>query len=108
MTSAMTAGLALYDMVKAVDRHATITDVRLERKSVDAAASGPSMTAQPAAVITARIGRPRGRADDSGELLVRLLTEGTRGAASAVVPDDVDCDSRGRADRDSPLAPASC
>jgi cyclic pyranopterin phosphate synthase len=32
MTAAMTAGLALYDMVKAVDRAATITDVRLEHK----------------------------------------------------------------------------
>jgi cyclic pyranopterin phosphate synthase len=33
MTSAVTAGLALYDMVKAVDRSATITDVQLIRKS---------------------------------------------------------------------------
>ena len=33
LTSVMTAGLALYDMVKAVDRAAVLTDVRLEHKS---------------------------------------------------------------------------
>jgi len=33
LTSVVTAGLALYDMVKAVDRSAVLTDVRLERKS---------------------------------------------------------------------------
>jgi cyclic pyranopterin phosphate synthase len=33
LTSVMTAGLALYDMVKAVDRSAVLTDIRLERKS---------------------------------------------------------------------------
>jgi cyclic pyranopterin monophosphate synthase len=33
MTAAVTAGLALYDMVKAVDRSAVVTDVRLERKA---------------------------------------------------------------------------
>ena len=33
MTAAVTAGLALYDMVKAVDRSAVITDVRLEHKA---------------------------------------------------------------------------
>jgi cyclic pyranopterin phosphate synthase len=33
MTSVVVAGLALYDMVKAVDRSAELTDVRLERKS---------------------------------------------------------------------------
>ena len=33
MTSAVTAGLALYDMVKAVDRSATITEVQLIHKS---------------------------------------------------------------------------
>lgn len=33
MTSVAVAGLALYDMVKAVDRTAVLTDVRLERKS---------------------------------------------------------------------------
>ena len=33
LTSAAVAGLALYDMVKAVDRSAVLTDVRLESKS---------------------------------------------------------------------------
>ena len=33
LTCVTTAGLALYDMVKAVDRAATLTDVRLERKA---------------------------------------------------------------------------
>jgi cyclic pyranopterin phosphate synthase len=33
LTSVTTAGLALYDMVKAVDRSAVLTDIRLERKS---------------------------------------------------------------------------
>ncbi|WP_408665598.1 cyclic pyranopterin monophosphate synthase MoaC [Jatrophihabitans sp.] len=33
LTSVVTAGLALYDMVKAVDRAAVLTDVRLERKA---------------------------------------------------------------------------
>lgn len=33
LTSVVTAGLALYDMVKAVDRSAVLTDVRLEHKS---------------------------------------------------------------------------
>ena len=33
LTSAVTAGLALYDMVKAVDRSARLTDVRLLAKS---------------------------------------------------------------------------
>ena len=33
MTAATVAGLALYDMVKAVDRAAVLTDIRLERKS---------------------------------------------------------------------------
>jgi cyclic pyranopterin phosphate synthase len=33
LTSVVTAGLALYDMVKAVDRAAVLTDVRLEHKS---------------------------------------------------------------------------
>lgn len=33
MTAVVAAGLALYDMVKAVDRSATLTDVRLLRKS---------------------------------------------------------------------------
>jgi cyclic pyranopterin phosphate synthase len=33
LTSVTTAGLALYDMVKAVDRAAVLTDIRLERKS---------------------------------------------------------------------------
>ncbi len=33
MTAVVAAGLALYDMVKAVDRAATLTDVRLLRKS---------------------------------------------------------------------------
>jgi cyclic pyranopterin phosphate synthase len=33
MTSAVTAGLALYDMVKAVDRAAQITDVQLRHKA---------------------------------------------------------------------------
>ena len=33
LTSVATAGLALYDMVKAVDRSAVLTDIRLERKS---------------------------------------------------------------------------
>ena len=33
LTSVTTAGLALYDMVKAVDRSAVLTDIQLERKS---------------------------------------------------------------------------
>ena len=33
LTSVVTAGLALYDMVKAVDRAAVLTDVRLEHKA---------------------------------------------------------------------------
>jgi cyclic pyranopterin phosphate synthase len=33
MTAVVAAGLALYDMVKAVDRAATLTDVRLVRKA---------------------------------------------------------------------------
>jgi cyclic pyranopterin phosphate synthase len=33
MTSVVAAGLALYDMVKAVDRAARLTDVRLLAKS---------------------------------------------------------------------------
>jgi len=33
LTSVTAAGLALYDMVKAVDRSAVLTDIRLERKS---------------------------------------------------------------------------
>ncbi len=33
LTSVTTAGLALYDMVKAVDRAAVLTDIRLERKA---------------------------------------------------------------------------
>jgi cyclic pyranopterin phosphate synthase len=33
MTAVVAAGLALYDMVKAVDRAATLTDVRLMRKA---------------------------------------------------------------------------
>jgi cyclic pyranopterin phosphate synthase len=33
LTSVTTAGLALYDMVKAVDRSAVLTDVRLEHKA---------------------------------------------------------------------------
>jgi len=33
LTSVAAAGLALYDMVKAVDRSAVLTDIRLERKS---------------------------------------------------------------------------
>jgi cyclic pyranopterin phosphate synthase len=33
LTSVTTAGLALYDMVKAVDRAAVLTDVRLEHKA---------------------------------------------------------------------------
>jgi cyclic pyranopterin phosphate synthase len=33
LTSVATAGLALYDMVKAVDRAAVLTDIRLERKA---------------------------------------------------------------------------
>lgn len=33
LTSVTTAGLALYDMVKAVDRSAVLTDIRLEHKS---------------------------------------------------------------------------
>lgn len=33
MTAVVVAGLALYDMVKAVDRAATLTDVRLVRKA---------------------------------------------------------------------------
>jgi cyclic pyranopterin monophosphate synthase len=33
LTSVVVAGLALYDMVKAVDRGATLTDVRLEAKA---------------------------------------------------------------------------
>lgn len=33
LVACATAGLALYDMVKAVEREATITDVRLEHKS---------------------------------------------------------------------------
>ena len=33
MTAVMTAGLTLYDMVKAVDRSAVLTDVQLEHKS---------------------------------------------------------------------------
>jgi cyclic pyranopterin phosphate synthase len=33
MTAVLVAGLTLYDMVKAVDRAATITDVRLVAKS---------------------------------------------------------------------------
>jgi cyclic pyranopterin phosphate synthase len=33
LTSVVTAGLALYDMVKAVDRSAVLTDVKLEHKS---------------------------------------------------------------------------
>ncbi len=33
LTSVVTAGLALYDMVKAVDRSARLTDVRLLAKS---------------------------------------------------------------------------
>ncbi len=33
LTSVATAGLALYDMVKAVDRSAVLTDIQLERKS---------------------------------------------------------------------------
>jgi cyclic pyranopterin monophosphate synthase len=33
LTCVTTAGLALYDMVKAVDRSATLTDVRLEHKA---------------------------------------------------------------------------
>ena len=33
MTAVVVAGLALYDMVKAVDRNATVTDVQLEHKS---------------------------------------------------------------------------
>ena len=33
LTSVTVAGLALYDMVKAVDRSAVLTDVRLEHKS---------------------------------------------------------------------------
>jgi cyclic pyranopterin phosphate synthase len=32
LTAVVCAGLALYDMVKAIDRSATLTDVRLERK----------------------------------------------------------------------------
>ncbi|MCU1690310.1 MAG: molybdenum cofactor biosynthesis protein [Jatrophihabitantaceae bacterium] len=33
MTSVAVAGLALYDMIKAVDRSAVLADIRLERKS---------------------------------------------------------------------------
>jgi cyclic pyranopterin phosphate synthase len=33
LTSVTTAGLALYDMVKAVDRSAVLTDIRLEHKA---------------------------------------------------------------------------
>lgn len=33
MTSVTVAGLALYDMIKAVDRSAVLADIRLERKS---------------------------------------------------------------------------
>lgn len=33
LTSVVTAGLALYDMVKAVDRAAVLTDIRLEHKA---------------------------------------------------------------------------
>ena len=33
LTAVMTAGLTLIDMIKAVDRGATITDVRIEQKS---------------------------------------------------------------------------
>jgi cyclic pyranopterin monophosphate synthase len=33
LTSVSVAALTVYDMIKAVDKHATITDVRVERKS---------------------------------------------------------------------------
>ena len=33
LTAVMAAGLTLVDMIKAVDRAATITDVRIERKA---------------------------------------------------------------------------
>ena len=42
LTAVVVAGLALYDMVKAVDRSAQLTDVRLLAKDGGRSGSGPS------------------------------------------------------------------
>ena len=64
------AGLALYDMVKAVDRGARLTDVRLLAKA--GGRSGEWTAGMKAAVITCSNRSAAGeRPDDSGELLAR-------------------------------------
>ena len=90
LTAVVAAGLALYDMVKAVDRSAQLTDVRLLHKA--GGRSGEWTRGVKAAVITCSNRSAAGeRADDPGELLAELLpAPGTRSSRASVVPDEVD------------------
>ena len=70
LTSVVVAGLALYDMVKAVDRRRELTDVRLLPRPADAPVNGRARRRVKAAVITCSNRSAGGeRADESGELL---------------------------------------
>jgi cyclic pyranopterin phosphate synthase len=113
LTAVTVAGLTLIDMVKAVDKGAVLTDVRVETKSGGrsgeyrretasaggAAARRPTARGSgtvlpagtPAAVITCSNRSARGeRPDDSGRILAEELTSwGCDVAGPRVVPDEV-------------------
>ena len=90
LTAVVAAGLALYDMVKAVDRSARLTDVRLLAK--DGGRSGQWRRRVRAAVITCSNRSAAGaRPDDSGELLASWLRGAGHDVVSqVVVPDEVE------------------
>jgi cyclic pyranopterin phosphate synthase len=107
LTAVAVAGLALHDMVKALDPGAVLTDVRLEEKAggrsgrwvrgdagrpAALAARGPGPVAGRAAVITVSDRGAAGvRADRSGPLLAGLLRDlGLDVAEPNVVPDERD------------------
>ena len=111
LTAVVVAGLALYDMVKAVDRSARLTDVRLLAKDGGRSGTWTRRRSRPI-----RPGRPReGRRDHLLEPLGRRRARrrlrwaarrpADRGRAqrscfAAIVPDDVDADPGRGARRD--------